>query len=263
MGDRARGAGRQRRAGPGRRARRLHPHAGGLARDHHGQRRPLDGLRSGRRDRGDAVAQPAERRRVQVQPAARRAGRHGRDRGDRGARQRADPQRSGGREADPVRARPRRRGLLRLPGCLRRRPPVRGRPGRDQGGGGPHRRRPARRRVRALLGRDRRPARARADRGQPAGRRDLAVHDPRLGRQDPDGLLVPLGDGVARGAEGRVRRGDRQRRRRRPARHRHPGRRADEPEPLPRRRDPVPVRRRRVPAGRRVRGSARRWCRAR
>ena len=46
------------------------------------------------------------------------------------------------------------------------------------------------------------------------------------------------------GAQGRVRHRHRQRRRRRPARHRHPRRRADEPQPLPRRRDPVPLRRR-------------------
>ena len=44
--------------------------------------------------------------------------------------------------------------------------------------------------------------------------------------------------------QGRLRHRHRQRRRRRPARHRHPGRRADEPQPLPRRRDPVPLRRR-------------------
>ena len=95
-----------------------------------------------------------------------------------------------------------------------------------------------------LLGRDRQPARARPHRGEPAGRRDLAVHDPRLGRQDPDGLLLAVGDGLPRRAEGQVRHRDRQRRRLRPARHRHAGRRADEPQPLPRGRDPVPLRRR-------------------
>ena len=64
------------------------------------------------------------------------------------------------------------------------------------------RRRPAGRRVGRLLGRDRRAARPRPDGGEPAGRPDLAVHDARLGRQDPDGLLVAARDGVADRAEG-------------------------------------------------------------
>ena len=59
-----------------------------------------------------------------------------------------------------------------------------------QGGRRPHRRRPARWRGRRLLGRDRRPPRARPHRRQPARRPDLALHDARLGRQDPDGLLA-------------------------------------------------------------------------
>ena len=104
------------------------------------------------------------------------------------------------------------------------------------------RRRPARRRERRLLGRDRRPARPRPDRGEPAGRPDLAVHDARLGRQDPDGLLLAVGDGVADRAQGRLRHRHRQRRRLRPARHRHAGRRADEPQPLPRGRHRLPLR---------------------
>ena len=33
---------------------------------------------------------------------------------------------------------------------------------------------------------------------------DLALHDPRLGRQDPDGLLLAVGDGVADRAEGQA-----------------------------------------------------------
>ena len=41
VGHRARGAGRQRRDGAGRRPRRLHAHPGGVARDHPRQRRPL------------------------------------------------------------------------------------------------------------------------------------------------------------------------------------------------------------------------------
>ena len=39
----------------------------------------------------------------------------------------------------------------------------------------------------------------------PLRRPDLAVHDARLGRQDPDGLLVAVGDGVADRPQGRVR----------------------------------------------------------
>ena len=65
------------------------------------------------------------------------------------------------------------------------------------------RRRPARRRQRRLLGRDRRAARPGPDRGQPARRPDLAVHDAGLGRQDPDGLLVAVRDGLADRAQGR------------------------------------------------------------
>ena len=83
----------------------------------------------------------------------------------------------------------------RLPRRLRRRPAARRRPRRDPRRRRPHRRRPARRRERRLLGRDRRAARPRPDRGQPARRPDVALHDARLGRQDPDGLLVPVRDG--------------------------------------------------------------------
>ena len=57
----------------------------------------------------------------------------------------------------------------------------------------------------------------------------------------------PVGDGLADRAQGRVRHRHRQRRRRRPARHRHPRRRPDEPQPLPGRRHRLPLRRR--PAG--------------
>ena len=60
-----------------------------------------------------------------------------------------------------------------------------------------HRRRPAGRRQRRLLGGDRRAAPARPHRGEPAGRPHLAVHDAGLGRQDPDGLLVAVGHGLA------------------------------------------------------------------
>ena len=79
---------------------------------------------------------------------------------------------------------------VRLPRRVRRRPAVGARPRRGARGRRAHRRRPARRRERRLLGRDRRAARARPDGREPAGRPDLALHDARLGRQDPDGLLA-------------------------------------------------------------------------
>ena len=65
-----RARGRRRR----RRRRRLHADAGDLARDPDAQPRREPGAPArGRRDRRHAVAQPARRRRLQVQPAARRA----------------------------------------------------------------------------------------------------------------------------------------------------------------------------------------------
>ena len=77
---------------------------------------------------------------------------------------------------------------------------------------GPHRRGPAGRCVGGLLGRDRRPARPRPHRGQPARRPHLAFHDADRGRQDPDGLLAPAMASLDRPARA-VRRRDRQRRR--------------------------------------------------
>ena len=47
----------------------------------------------------------------------------------------------------------------------------------------------------AYWGRYRRAVRAGPDRGQPEGGPDLPLHDPRLGRQDPHGLLVAVRDG--------------------------------------------------------------------
>ena len=76
----------------------------------------------------------------------------------------------------------------------------------------------------------------------PTSTRTFALHDARLGRQDPDGLLVAVRDGGAgRALQRPLRRRVRQRHRRRPARHRHRRRRAAEPEPLPRRRDRLPA----------------------
>ena len=74
-----------------------------------------------------------------------------------------------------------------------------------------------------------------ADHRQRCGRSDVSLHDRRLGRQDPDGLLVALCDGAADRHARQIRRRLCQRHRRRPARHRDRLERADEPEPLPRR----------------------------
>ena len=141
---------------------------------------------------------PPARRRLQVQPAARRPGRHRRHRLDRRPRQRAAraPGSTASAGSRSTRARP-RPSSLRLPRHLRRRPADVARPRRDPRRRRADRRRPAGRRERRLLGRDRRAAPARPHRGQPAGRPDLAVHDAGLGRQDPDGLLVAVGDGLA------------------------------------------------------------------
>ncbi len=204
VGDGDRGADRQRRDGARRLGRRLHADAGRLARHHPGQPRADDGPGPRRRHRRHSVPQPARRRRVQVQPAPRRPGRHRRHPGDRGPRQRADPGQPRGRPPDHVLPRPRRLHGVRLHGHVRRRPAERGRHRRDQAGRDPDRRRPVGGCERRLLGRDRRAARPRPDRRQPAGRPDLALHDPRLGRQDPDGLLLAGRDGVADRAQGRL-----------------------------------------------------------
>ena len=257
----ARGAARQRRRRAGRQPRRLHADPGGLARDPARQRRPHERRRawptgSWSRPR---TTRPATAASSTTRPTA--------------ARPTPTPRRSIADRANElirdglrdVRGSP----TCRAPGATTssRRTSTTCRPvldldaireagvriGADPLGG----------RERRLLGRDRRAAPARPDRGQPGGRPDVAVHDPRLGREDPDGLLLAVRHGVADRPQGRLRRRDRQRRRRRPARHRHARRRADEPQPLPRRRDRLPLRRRAGPAGPTAPGSARRWCRAR
>ena len=88
-------------------------------------------------------------------------------------------------------------GPVRLPRRVRRRAAVCRRRRGDPGRAGADRRRPAWRRQRRLLERDRRAVRARADGGEPGRRPDVPVHDARLGRPDPDGLLVAERDGVA------------------------------------------------------------------
>ena len=80
-------------------------------------------IRAGRRHRGHALAQPARRRRLQVQPAGRRAGRHRDHRldpgpGERAARRRPARRSSASPTSGPA---PRPRPAVRLPRRLRRR----------------------------------------------------------------------------------------------------------------------------------------------
>ena len=114
------GAGRQRRCGDDRFGRPLHPDAGGQPRHPDVQPRPRQ--RSGRRHRGHAVAQPAARRRLQVQPAQRRTRRHRRHRRDRQAGQRDPARRAQGGEAGAAGPGAADRAAPRLHGRLRRRP---------------------------------------------------------------------------------------------------------------------------------------------
>ena len=170
--------------------RRLHAHAGGVARDPHVQPRADRAAR--RRHRDHAVAQSAGRRRLQVQPAEWRPGRHRRHRLDRGARQRAAGRGQPRREARAIRAGPGRGehhpGRLRR--ALRRRPGQRHRHGSHPRRGPAHRRRSAGRRGGGLLGADRGALRA-GHRGRRSdGRSHLRVHDARPRRQDPHGLLA-------------------------------------------------------------------------
>ncbi|MGX1240118.1 hypothetical protein RKD46_001222 [Streptomyces pseudovenezuelae] len=166
---------------------------------------------------------PARRRRLQVQPAERRPRRFRGDLLDPGPCQRDHHRRPEGRTAHPVQpcpGRPRHR-TPRLPRRLRGRPAERAGSRRDPLRRGTHRRRPAGRCLRRLLGPDRRGAPTRPHGGQPAHRPHLALHDAGLGRQDPHGLLVAVRHGLAHRAARPVRHRHRQRRRLRPARHRH------------------------------------------
>ena len=145
-----------------------------------------------RRHRGDAVAQPARGRRLQVQPAQRRARRRVRHARHRGRA----PTPCCARGLDAVARVPAERARaaadgLRLPGSLRGRPAERRRHGRHRRLRPAHRRGPAGRRRGGLLGGHRRATRPRTSTVTNAARRpDLRLHDPRLGRPDPHGPLV-------------------------------------------------------------------------
>ena len=148
VGERRRRARRQRG--------RLHADARRLARDPRRQpRRVPRGAR--RRHRRHAVAQPARRRRLQVQPAQRRPGRHRRHALDPG-RGEPDPRGVRARRARrhpprPLRAGARAGGRARLPRHVRRRPRERRRHGGHRGVRAAPRRGPAGRRGGRLLGR--------------------------------------------------------------------------------------------------------------
>ena len=231
LGLRVRSAGGQRCCSAGGLRRPLHPDPGGQPRDPGLQPRPQ--FRAGRRDRRHPVAQPAPRRGVQVQPAQRRPRRHRRHRRNRQARQRDSARRVCRGEASSAGPCAGTRPAPRLSRRLRGRPPERGRHRCHPLRGGAHRRRPAGRGQRRLLGGDRRAAQSGPHGGQPPGGSDLAVHDPGHRRQDPDGLQFAQRDGLAHRQPGALPDRHRQRRRRRPARHRHPRRRAAQPQPLP------------------------------
>ena len=201
------------------------------------------GARHGRRDRRHAVAQPARRRRLQVQPAARRAGRHRRDRLDR-ARGERSCSRPGSTASPRERVAASRAGATTSSAYVDDLA-VGDRPRRDPRRRPAARRRPARRRQPRLLAGDRRAPRARPRDRQRRARPDVPLRAARLGRQDPHGLLVAVRDGAADASMRRpLRRRVRQRPRRRPPRDRHAGRRAAEPEPPPRGLRRLPVRRR-------------------
>ena len=224
---------------------------------------PRPERRARRRDRRDAVPQPAAVRRLQVQPAARRPRRHGRDGVDREAGQRAPRRRPRRRRTHAVSAGARRadHARPRLPRGVRLRSRLRRRPRRRAFGGRAHRRRSARRGECGVLGRDPRAVRARPRRRQPHGRPDVPVHDRRLGRADPDGPVLAVRDGAAAGAQGPLRRRLRRRHRRGPARHRDAQPTACfRPTTTSRRRSRTssPI----VRSGRPARPSARRWSRA-
>ena len=147
-GHRAGGVRRQRRDRAHRHRGRLHADARRLARDPHPQPRPHLGAR--RRRGGHPVAQPARRRRLQVQPAERRPGRLRGDLLDPGPGQRADRGRPQGRPAasrTPGRSPPTTTGRYDFLGPYVDRPAARARPGRGPRRRGADRRRPAGRRV--------------------------------------------------------------------------------------------------------------------
>ena len=194
-----------------------------LVRDPQTQRRPDVAAR--RRHHPDAVTQSAGRRRPEIQPADRRAGRDGRHPMDRAAGQPPALERSGRRRPHELREEPRRRhdSRVRLRRLLRRRSERCRRHGRHSKCRPSHRRRSARRRGRRAVAADCRTVRARDRRGERRRRSDVRLHASRSRRPHPHGLLVAVRDGQPHQAQGPVRYRHRQRPGRRSARHRHAG----------------------------------------
>ena len=161
------------------RERRRHADAGHLARHPGLQPRPQGSLR--RRHRDHAFAQSARGRRLQVQPAQRRSGRHGRHELDRGPRERTAAREKCRREAHAVRHRPRgRRPRIRKTSfCPTSRSQQRRRHGRHPRRRPQARRRPAGRRGAAVLGADQLDLRTEHQGREPDHRSDLLVHDRR------------------------------------------------------------------------------------
>ena len=144
------------------------------------------------------VAQPAAGRRLQVQPAERRARRHRRHQVDRRTgRTSCSPRSWTGCGAGRWTRCAASSGAYDFLGGYVDDLPVGGEHGRDPGRGRADRGRPDGRRQRRVLGRDRRAARPRPHRRQPERRPAVRVHDAGLGRQDPHGLLVAVRDGLA------------------------------------------------------------------
>ena len=116
--------------------------------------------------------------------------------------------------------------------------------------------RSAGRRRRALLAADHRALWSCRHHRQRRGRSDVPLHDRRLGRKNPHGLLLALRDGAADRPARQIRRRLCQRYRRRPPRHRDPLQRLDEPEPFSRQ-PPSPICSRIARTGARAARSAR------
>ena len=155
-----------------------------------------------RRHRHHAVAQPARGRRLQVQPAARRPGRHRRHRAGSRTRGQRAPRRGpraacgacrSSRRCAPTTTRGTTTSARYVDDLAQRDRPRRA--SRDAGCGSASIRSaaPASRYWDA----DRRALRPRPRRRERRRRPDLPLHDRRLGRQDPHGLLVAVRDGRA------------------------------------------------------------------
>lgn len=184
-------AGGQRRRADALEGRRVHAHARRLACDPGLQPRSHGG--AGRRHRDHAFAQPARKRRLQVQPAQWRPRGHRHHLGGRSRGQCLSCGGPQGREAPAARpgaARP-DHAPPRLPQHLRRRPRAGARHGCDPRRGDRPGCRPAGRRGRALLAGHRRALQARAAQcAEPGGRPHLPLHVARLGRPHPHGPVV-------------------------------------------------------------------------